>query len=89
MGCHPHNAALLLRHRSHLTTCLVALRKFDAFFFPTQVVCWLCLLSLSLPLLLLLWFGHVIRWDDTSPLARPSGLDGYVRILPGSGVDQV
>lgn len=52
------------------------------------VVCWLCLLSLCLPLLLFLWFGHVIRWEDPSPVARPSGLDGYVRILPGSSVDQ-
>lgn len=58
-------------------------------FFPRKVVCWLCLLSLCLPLLLFLWFGHVIRWEDTSPVARPSGLDGYVRILAGSSVDQV
>lgn len=85
MGCHRCNAAYLLHHRSHLTTCLVALRKRNSFF--TQVVCWLCLLSSSLPLLLLLWFGHVIPWEDTSPVARSSGLDGYIRILPG--VDQV
>lgn len=48
---------------------------------------WLCLLSLSLPLLF--WFGHVIRRDGPHHPVRPNtGLSGYLRITPG-GMDQV
>lgn len=46
---------------------------------------WLCLLSLSLPLLF--WFGHVITREGFSPAAQRSGLRGYRRIGP-SRVDQ-
>lgn len=53
--------------------------------FP-QIVCWLCLLSLCLPLFL--WFGNVIKSEDPSPAAESSGLRGYTRITPGS-VEQV
>ncbi|XP_069571775.1 alpha-N-acetyl-neuraminyl-2,3-beta-galactosyl-1,3-N-acetyl-galactosaminide alpha-2,6-sialyltransferase [Brachyistius frenatus] len=42
---------------------------------------WLCLLSLSLPLLF--WFAHVITRDGPSPAARSLGLRGYTRISPG------
>ncbi|CAN9504435.1 unnamed protein product [Ophioblennius macclurei] len=46
---------------------------------------WLCLLSLSLPVLF--WFGHVIRRDGPSPapsLAAPvAGIRGYTRVEPG------
>ncbi|CAG5867663.1 unnamed protein product [Menidia menidia] len=49
---------------------------------PTQLFrYWLCLLVLSLPLLL--WFGHVIIWDDGSAAAKNRGLQGYTRISPG------
>lgn len=44
-------------------------------------ICWLCLLSLSLPLVL--WFGHVIRRDVPSPTLPSTGLRGYTRIPPG------
>lgn len=46
-----------------------------------QMLRWLCLLSLSLPVLF--WFGHVIRRDDPSPALQSTGLKGYVRIAPG------
>nr|XP_046230600.1 alpha-N-acetyl-neuraminyl-2,3-beta-galactosyl-1,3-N-acetyl-galactosaminide alpha-2,6-sialyltransferase isoform X4 [Scatophagus argus] len=42
---------------------------------------WLCLLSLSLPLLF--WFAHVIRRDGQPPAAHRTGLKGYMRITPG------
>lgn len=53
--------------------------------FP-QIVCWLCLLSLCLTVLL--WFGNVIKSEDPSPAVESSGLRGYMRITPGS-VEQV
>lgn len=46
-----------------------------------QMLRWLCLVSLSLPVLF--WFGHVIRRDDPSPALQSTGLKGYVRIAPG------
>ncbi|CAJ1070184.1 alpha-N-acetyl-neuraminyl-2%2C3-beta-galactosyl-1,3-N-acetyl-galactosaminide alpha-2,6-sialyltransferase [Xyrichtys novacula] len=49
-------------------------------------LCWLFLLSLSLPLLL--WFGHVITRDGRrTPAEKSSELRGYMRISPGR-VDQ-
>lgn len=51
-----------------------------------QMLRWLCLLTLSLPLLF--WVGHVITRDGPSPAARRKGLRGYTRIRPG-GMDQV
>ncbi|KAM4527474.1 alpha-N-acetyl-neuraminyl-2,3-beta-galactosyl-1,3-N-acetyl-galactosaminide alpha-2,6-sialyltransferase isoform 1-T1 [Odontesthes bonariensis] len=42
---------------------------------------WLCLLSLSLPLLV--WFGHVITRDDSESAVRSPGLKGYTRISSG------
>ncbi|KAK9532384.1 hypothetical protein VZT92_009767 [Zoarces viviparus] len=42
---------------------------------------WLCLLSLSLPLLF--WFGHVITRDGLSHVLQSNGLRGYRRITPG------
>ncbi|XP_072228286.1 alpha-N-acetyl-neuraminyl-2,3-beta-galactosyl-1,3-N-acetyl-galactosaminide alpha-2,6-sialyltransferase isoform X2 [Leuresthes tenuis] len=42
---------------------------------------WLCLLSLSLPVLV--WFGHVITRDDSWSAVRSPGLKGYTRISPG------
>lgn len=43
---------------------------------------WLCLLSLSLPLLF--WFGHVITRDASpTPAEKSSTLRGYMRISPG------
>ncbi|KAM6900875.1 alpha-N-acetyl-neuraminyl-2,3-beta-galactosyl-1,3-N-acetyl-galactosaminide alpha-2,6-sialyltransferase isoform 2-T2 [Lycodopsis pacificus] len=42
---------------------------------------WLCLLSLSLPLLF--WFGHVITRDGLSHVLQSNGLRGYMRITPG------
>lgn len=53
---------------------------------PIQMLRWLCLLSLSLPLLF--WFGHMIRRDDPSPAVQSTGLKGYMRIAPGR-MDQV
>ena len=47
----------------------------------SQMLLWLLLLSLSLPLLL--WFAHVITRDGRSPVLQSSGLRGYVRISPG------
>lgn len=41
---------------------------------------WLCLLSLSLPLLF--WLGCVIIRDDPSPAVQSNGLRGYMRITP-------
>ncbi|XP_036973111.1 alpha-N-acetyl-neuraminyl-2,3-beta-galactosyl-1,3-N-acetyl-galactosaminide alpha-2,6-sialyltransferase [Acanthopagrus latus] len=41
---------------------------------------WLCLLSVSLPLLF--WFGHVIRRDGPPPAVQSNGLKGYTRIPP-------
>lgn len=41
---------------------------------------WLCLLSVSLPLLF--WFGHVIRRDGPPPAVQSNGLRGYTRIPP-------
>ncbi|XP_056288405.1 alpha-N-acetyl-neuraminyl-2,3-beta-galactosyl-1,3-N-acetyl-galactosaminide alpha-2,6-sialyltransferase [Pseudoliparis swirei] len=46
-----------------------------------QMFLWLCLLSLSLPLLF--WVGHVITRDGLSPTLQSSGLRGYMRITPG------
>ncbi|AWP15500.1 putative alpha-N-acetylgalactosaminide alpha-2-6-sialyltransferase 3-like [Scophthalmus maximus] len=46
---------------------------------------WLCLLSLSLPLLF--WFGHVITRDGPAPVLHGPGLRGYMRISPG-GMEQ-
>lgn len=46
------------------------------------IFCWLCLLSLCLPVLL--WFGNVIKSEDPSPAVESSGLRGYMRITPGS-----
>lgn len=60
-------------------------KLFQLNLFP-QIVCWLCLLSLCLPLLL--WFGNVIKSEDPSPAVESSGLRGYMRITPGS-VEQV
>ncbi|XP_026154184.1 alpha-N-acetyl-neuraminyl-2,3-beta-galactosyl-1,3-N-acetyl-galactosaminide alpha-2,6-sialyltransferase [Mastacembelus armatus] len=42
---------------------------------------WLCLLSLSLPLLF--WFGHVVTRDGISPAAHSTGSGGYMRIAYG------
>ncbi|XP_056874696.1 alpha-N-acetyl-neuraminyl-2,3-beta-galactosyl-1,3-N-acetyl-galactosaminide alpha-2,6-sialyltransferase isoform X2 [Takifugu flavidus] len=42
---------------------------------------WLCLLSLSLPLLF--WFGHVTRWESRTKALQSTGLKGYMRITPG------
>lgn len=47
---------------------------------PIQMLRWLCLLSLSLPVLF--WFGHVIRRGDPSPAVQSTGLKGYMRIAP-------
>lgn len=47
---------------------------------------WLCLLTLSLPLLF--WVGHVMIRDGPSPAAARRGLEGYKRIKPGR-MDQV
>ncbi|XP_031716114.1 alpha-N-acetyl-neuraminyl-2,3-beta-galactosyl-1,3-N-acetyl-galactosaminide alpha-2,6-sialyltransferase [Anarrhichthys ocellatus] len=47
---------------------------------------WLCLLSLSLPLLF--WFGHVITRDGLSHVLQSNGLRGYMRITPGR-MDQI
>ncbi|XP_034565529.1 alpha-N-acetyl-neuraminyl-2,3-beta-galactosyl-1,3-N-acetyl-galactosaminide alpha-2,6-sialyltransferase [Notolabrus celidotus] len=47
---------------------------------------WLCVLSLSLPLLV--WFGHVITRDGPpTPAEKGSTLRGYMRISP-RGMDQ-
>lgn len=51
----------------------------------TLLLRWVCLLSLSLPLLF--WFGHVITRDDPSTTAQGAGIRGYMRIRPG-GMDQ-
>lgn len=45
-----------------------------------QMLRWLCLLSLSLPLLF--WLGCVIIRDDPSPAVQSNGLRGYMRITP-------
>ncbi|XP_049460520.1 alpha-N-acetyl-neuraminyl-2,3-beta-galactosyl-1,3-N-acetyl-galactosaminide alpha-2,6-sialyltransferase [Epinephelus fuscoguttatus] len=45
-----------------------------------QMLGWLCLLSLSLPLLF--WLGCVIIRDDPSPAVQSNGLRGYMRITP-------
>ncbi|KAM3599226.1 uncharacterized protein V6R79_002269 [Siganus canaliculatus] len=50
------------------------------------VLRWLCLLTVSLPLLF--WFGHVITRDDRMtadpmPAEQTSGPKGYRRITPG------
>lgn len=47
---------------------------------------WLCLLTLSLPLLF--WVGHVMIRDGPSPAAARKGLEGYKRIKPDR-MDQV
>lgn len=47
----------------------------------SQMLRWLCLLSLSLPLLF--WFGHVIIRDGPPPPEPSTGLSGYMRITPG------
>ncbi|KAM9306320.1 alpha-N-acetyl-neuraminyl-2,3-beta-galactosyl-1,3-N-acetyl-galactosaminide alpha-2,6-sialyltransferase [Pholidichthys leucotaenia] len=39
-----------------------------------------CLFLLSLSLLLLFWFGHVITWDGAPSAGKSSGLAGYRRI---------
>ncbi|XP_026210984.1 alpha-N-acetyl-neuraminyl-2,3-beta-galactosyl-1,3-N-acetyl-galactosaminide alpha-2,6-sialyltransferase isoform X1 [Anabas testudineus] len=44
------------------------------------VMRWLCLLSLSLPLLV--WFGYVITRDGPSTAVQRSELRGYMRITP-------
>nr|XP_020476743.1 alpha-N-acetylgalactosaminide alpha-2,6-sialyltransferase 3-like isoform X2 [Monopterus albus] len=44
------------------------------------LLCFLCLLSLSLPLLL--WFGYVITRDRPSPAVQSTRLRGYMRIIP-------
>lgn len=46
-----------------------------------QMLRWLCLLSLSLPLLF--WLGCVIIRDNPSPAVQSNGLRGYMRITPG------
>ncbi|XP_054468389.1 alpha-N-acetyl-neuraminyl-2,3-beta-galactosyl-1,3-N-acetyl-galactosaminide alpha-2,6-sialyltransferase isoform X1 [Anoplopoma fimbria] len=51
-----------------------------------QMFQWLCLVSLSLPLLF--WFGHVITRNGPSPVLQGNGLRGYMRISPGR-MDQV
>ncbi|CAB1443742.1 unnamed protein product [Pleuronectes platessa] len=50
-----------------------------------QMLRWLLLLGLSLPVLF--WFAHVITRDGSSPVLQSSGLRGYVRISPG-GMEQ-
>lgn len=50
-------------------------------FLDMQMLRWLCLLSLSLPLLF--WFGHVIRRDHRPRALKSTGLKGYKRITPG------
>ncbi|XP_061787845.1 alpha-N-acetyl-neuraminyl-2,3-beta-galactosyl-1,3-N-acetyl-galactosaminide alpha-2,6-sialyltransferase isoform X1 [Nerophis lumbriciformis] len=47
----------------------------------TQTLRWLCLLSISLPVLF--WFGHVITREGSARVAKQSvGLRGYVRVSP-------
>lgn len=51
------------------------------FSWKMQMLRWLSLLSLSL--LLLFWFGHVVRWGIRTEAFKSTGLKGYMRIAPG------
>lgn len=51
------------------------------FSWQVQILRWLCLLSLSLPLLF--WFGHVIRRVSRTAALKSTEYKGYVRITPG------
>ncbi|XP_037340131.2 alpha-N-acetyl-neuraminyl-2,3-beta-galactosyl-1,3-N-acetyl-galactosaminide alpha-2,6-sialyltransferase [Pungitius pungitius] len=53
-----------------------------------QMFHWLCLLSLSLSLPLLFWFGHVMTRAGLSLGLQRGGLRGYLRISPAR-VDQL
>ncbi|XP_030597990.1 alpha-N-acetylgalactosaminide alpha-2,6-sialyltransferase 3-like [Archocentrus centrarchus] len=57
------------------------LKGLDMKVLSMQMLRWLCLLTLSLPLLF--WVGHVITRDGPPPPARRKGLRGYTRISPG------
>ncbi|XP_054614225.1 alpha-N-acetyl-neuraminyl-2,3-beta-galactosyl-1,3-N-acetyl-galactosaminide alpha-2,6-sialyltransferase isoform X1 [Dunckerocampus dactyliophorus] len=47
----------------------------------TQTFRWLCLLSISLPVLF--WFGHVLTREGAPPVVQQvNGLRGYVRVSP-------